>query len=90
MRKIARKRFRSIRCGCEKGIIENLPRKVTRVCLLFLRRGGSYYEMYSNRTQEYSADLAQGGSEVPCSLLFKATLVEHVGSEAHCLAKSCI
>ena len=36
--------------------------------------------------RKYSADLAQGGLEVPCSLLFKATLMEPVGSEACCLA----
>ena len=55
--------------------------------LLFLRRGGSYYRMYSNRAQEiFTADLAQGGLEVPCSLLFKATLMESVGSESPMLA----
>ena len=43
MRKGAQKRFRSIRSGCEKGIIiGHLTRKVSRVCSLFLRWRGSY------------------------------------------------
>ena len=42
VRKIARKRFRSINCGCERGIvIGQLPRKLSRVCSLFLQRGGT-------------------------------------------------
>ena len=43
VRKIARKRFRSINCSCcERGIvIGHLPRKLSRVCSLFLRRGGT-------------------------------------------------
>ena len=32
--------------------------------------------------RKYSADLAQGGLEVPGSVLFKATLMEPVGSES--------
>ena len=32
--------------------------------------------------RKYSADLAQGGFEVPCTLLFKATLMEPVDSES--------
>ena len=51
VRERARKRIRSIRCGCKKGTIQ---------CTVTGRR-------------KYSADLAQGGLEVPCSLLFKAT-----------------
>ena len=33
-------------------IIGHLPEKVSRVCSLFLRWGGSYNRMYSNRMQE--------------------------------------
>ena len=78
----ARKCFRSIRCGCEKGtIIGNLPQKVSRVCSLFLRWGGTI-ESTVTGPRKYSADLAQGELEVSCSLLFKATLMEPVGSES--------
>ena len=56
----------------EGSIIGHLPRKVSRVCSLFLRRGGTIQCTVTGR-RKYSADLAQGGLEVPCSLLFKAT-----------------
>ena len=60
VRKRARKRFRSIRCGCEKGRIyhRTFPSKaVAGVFAVFAT--GRYYRMYSNWAQE--ADLAQGG-----------------------------
>ena len=51
-------------------IIGYLPRNFPRVCLLFLRRGGSIRcEVTGGR--RYSADLPQGGLEIPCRLLFK-------------------
>ena len=63
----AQKCFRSIRCGCEKGtIIRHLPRKVSWVCSLFLPRRGTIECTVTGR-RKYSADLAQGGLEVPCS-----------------------
>ena len=62
---------------------------------LFLRRGGTI-ECAVTGHCKYSAELAQGGLEVPCSLLFKATpeavgyddtrrLKEPVGSESSLL-----
>ena len=53
-------------------IIGHLPRKLSRVCSLFLRRGGTIVCTVTGG-RRYSADLPQGGLEVPCSLLFKAT-----------------
>ena len=50
-------------------IIGYLPRKLTRVCSLFLRRGGTIICTVTGG-RRYSADLPQGGLEVPCSLLF--------------------
>ena len=47
--------------GC---VIGHLPRKVSRVCSLFLRRGGSIHCMVTGR-RRYSVDLPQGGLEVP-------------------------
>ena len=57
----------------EGTIVGHLPRKMTRVhvCSLFLRRGGSITCIVTGH-RRYSADLPQGGLEVPCSLLFKA------------------
>lgn len=53
----------------EEMIIGHLPRKMSKVCSLFLRRGGSIRcKVTSGR--RYSSDLPQGGLEIPCSLLF--------------------
>ena len=51
-------------------IVGHLPKRVSRVCSLFLLRGGSIFcTVVGGR--HYSSDLAQGGLEIPCSLLFK-------------------
>ena len=52
-------------------IIGHLPRKVSRVCSLFLRRGGSIQCTVVGR-RRYSSDLPQGGLEIPCCLIFTA------------------
>ena len=62
--------------------------KVSWVCSLFLDGEVATIECTVIGRRKYSADLAQGGLEVPCSLLFKAMLMEPVGSESHCLAQS--
>ena len=54
----------------EGSIVGHLPKNVSRVCSLFLRRGGTI-ECTITGTRRYSADLVQGGLEVPCFLLFK-------------------
>ena len=56
----------------EGTIIGHLPRKLSWVCSLFLRRGGAIKCTVTGR-RRYSADLPQGGLEVPCSLLFKGS-----------------
>ena len=52
----------------EGTIVGHLSRKVTRVCSLFLRRGGSITCIVT-RHRRYSADLPQGRLEVPCPML---------------------
>ena len=49
-------------------IIGHLPRKISKMCSLFLRRGGSISCVVSG-ARRYSSDLPQGGLEVPCKLL---------------------
>jgi len=56
-------------------IIGHLPRKVSRLFSLFLRRGGCISCTVTGRRQ-YSADLPQGGLEVLCILLFRASSKE--------------
>ena len=51
-------------------IIGHLPRKLSKLCSLFLRRGGSIICTVSGG-RRYSHDLPQGGLEIPCTLHFK-------------------
>ena len=51
--------------------IGHLPRKVSRVCSLFLRRGGTIHCRVSGG-RRFSSELAQGGLEVPCKAVFSA------------------
>ena len=55
----------------DDDIIGHLPRNISRICSLFLLRGGSI-KCQVNGTRRYSADLPQGGVEIPCTLLFEA------------------
>jgi hypothetical protein len=57
------------------SVIGHLPRKVSKVCSLFLRRGGSLHCIVTGG-RRYSVDLPQGGLEIPCRLLFKARTKE--------------
>ena len=50
--------------------VGHLPRKISRICTLFIRRGGTITCLVNGR-RKYSADLPQGGMEIPCTLLFK-------------------
>ena len=51
-------------------IVGHVPRKVSAACSLFLRRE-SMMECTITGARCYSADLPQGGLEVPCELRFK-------------------
>ena len=50
-------------------IIGHLPRKVSRVSTLFLKKGGKISCTVTGG-RRYSADLPQGGLEIPCTVLF--------------------
>ncbi len=50
--------------------IGHLPRKISCVCSLFLRQGGSIVCRVTG-SKRYSVDLAQGGLEIPCRLTFQ-------------------
>ena len=51
------------------AVIGHLPQKISRICSLFIRRGGTI-ECTVTGTRQYSTDLPQGGLEIPCRLLF--------------------
>ena len=56
-------------------IIGHLLRKISKVSSLILRRGGSICCIVTGG-RRYSADLPQGGLEIPCGLLFKGKVKE--------------
>ena len=51
-------------------IVGYLPRKISCLCSIFIRRGGSI-ECTATDSRRYLADLAQGGMEILCQLSFK-------------------
>ena len=51
------------------GIVGHVPRKMSAMCSLFLRKGGTISCSITGPRQ-YSADLVQGGMEVPCIYYF--------------------
>ena len=54
-------------------IVGHIPKKVSAVCSLFLRRSGSIV-CHVNGSRRYSSDLPQGGLEIPCKLIFTGNL----------------
>ena len=48
--------------------VGHLPRKISHICTLFIRRGGTISCLVNGR-RKYSADLSLGGMEIPCILL---------------------
>lgn len=54
-------------------IVGHLPRKFSLVCSLFLRQGGTVKCTVTNG-HRYSADLPQGGLEIPCLVTFKPNI----------------
>ena len=59
----------------DSSIVGHLPRKISRICALFIRRGVVIYCRVTGR-REYSTDLPQGGVEIPCLLLFEGETKE--------------
>ena len=49
--------------------VGHLPRRISTLCLLFIRRGGVIRCSVTGH-RRYSRDLVQGGMEIPCQLTF--------------------
>ena len=60
-------------------VVGHVPRKISTVCSMFLLKGGSISCQVTGK-RRYSADLPQGGLELPCELRFNgpSTLVNKV------------
>ena len=56
-------------------IIGHIPRKISRACSLFLRRGNEITCCVTGH-RRYSVDLPHGGLEVPCVLRFEGETKE--------------
>ena len=55
----------------ENTVIGHVPRIISSLCSLFIRRGGAI-KCSVDGNRRYSADLPQGGMEVPCKLVFSS------------------
>ena len=51
------------------NIVGHVPKRISRYCSLFIRRGGTIRCLVTSGRQ-YSNDLPQGGLEIPCILKF--------------------
>ena len=52
-------------------VVGHLPRKFSRICALFIKRGGLIScTATGSRSRRCSADLQQGGLEIPCLVTF--------------------
>ena len=51
-------------------IVGHILRKISSVCSLFLRRNG-VMKIQTTGGRRYSADLPQGGLEIPCTITFE-------------------
>ena len=52
------------------GVVGHIPKKISSICSLFLRRGGAIHCRVTG-AMCYSADLQQGRLEIPCILKFE-------------------
>ena len=66
----------------EDTIIRHLPRKVSKLCSLFLRRGGRILCTVLG-SRQFSADLPQGGLQIPCRLIFQGSFKEVKKTKMH-------
>ena len=53
-------------------LVGHLPKKYSRICAIFLDKGGQIHCIVVGRRQ-YSFDLVQGGLEIPCCLTFTSS-----------------
>ena len=51
------------------AVIGHLPKKILRICSLFITSGGTI-ECIVTGTRRNSSDLPKGGLKIPCTLLF--------------------
>lgn len=62
----------SVKVNKSMTIVGHLPRRISSTCSLFLHMGGSISCRVTG-PRRYSADLIQGGLEIPCRLILSAS-----------------
>ena len=67
---IAVKKFKKM-IGGEERVVGHVPRRISAICSLFIRRGGDIRCQVTG-DKRYSADLPQGSLEIPAVLIFMA------------------
>ena len=50
-------------------VVGHVPKQISSICSSFLRRGGTVFCKVTG-SRRYSADLPQGGLEIPCKFIF--------------------
>ncbi len=63
-------------------VVGHLPKKISRICTLFIRRGGTIICRVTGRRRR-SLDLVQGGLEVPCQLIFRSQKKKEIEKLSH-------
>lgn len=56
----------------DTAVVGHVPRLISSICSVYIRRGGSINCTITG-SRRYSADLPQGGMEIPCVLTFKSS-----------------
>lgn len=69
--------------------VGHVPRRISSICLIFIRRGGSILCTVKGPRQ-YSSDLPQGGLEVPCTLEFVSHNAENEAAKTERLLESAL
>ena len=59
----------------DDNIVGHMPRKFSAIFALFLNQSGTIL-CIPNGCPQYSADLPQGGLEIPCEYIFRGSEVE--------------
>ena len=54
-----------------REVIGHITCKISAACFLFIQRGGTLNCIITDSRCQYSADLVQGGLQIPCKLEFK-------------------
>ena len=73
----------------EDVIFGHVPRTISPICSIFIRRGGTIKCLISGG-RRYSSDLPQGGLEIPYVLIFKTTKAKECSKTKGILGLKCI